>query len=320
MCIDIRKIEAQCKEQTKNEKYQVELGGIQGDRFLKYFRISVVNFTHGPDYTRVNIGSEEELTLASKTTIYFHIRFPKYFFDNELTENAFKTIHDQEQHLISKSTYKIDWKYFNIISLLDDQGFLSESVEKYESIKHEFSRSDFFSSNINNTKERYFYRAIVSINKNEQQLKRRFLKIQDVIAVSINFVKTVAATCYLINFYFSSYARSKRLTEYFFTTKAEHVTESLEIKVNTVVSKMQLTQEKKPEEKVGWIERIFCCWRQKEGSKNTADFFKQAKRNIGNCFEVVSIVRLFKNFEKLRDLALPEEEKEKFEELHMMNE
>ena len=160
---------------------------------------------------------------------------------------------------------------------------------------------------------RYFYQGIIQINKNEQQFKRRFLKIQDVIAVSINFVKTVAACCFLTNLYVSSDTRTKRLIEKLFTSKPQHAEQSVEIKVNTVVSKVGLTSVKRPEETVGWIERIVCCCRRKVISQTSKEFFKQAENYILTCFEVVSIVRLFKNFEKLKDLTLSEEVKEEME-------
>ena len=317
MCVDIGKIEAQCRAKTKNDKYQIELGGVQGDKVIKYFRISVVNFNLTAERKKVNFASDEE--LISKTDIHFQIRFPKYYFDNELSENAFKTVYDQEMHAILKSTFKIDWKYFNVVTLFDDQGFLNESIEKYQSLKNEYSRSDYYSSDMYGTETRYFYQGLIAINRNEQQFKRRFLKIQDVIAVSINFVKTIAACCYLINLYVSTNSRTKKLIEKLFSCKPQHVEQSVEVKVNTVTSKVQLTPIIRQEEKVGWIESLICCWRQKAISQNYKEFKKQAERYISNCFEVVSIVRLFKNFEKLKELALSEEEKQELEELNKMD-
>ena len=311
MCIDISKIEKECKEKTKNNEYQVEIGGLVGDKFLKYFRISVLNYNLSADRKAFNVATDEELKL--KEDVRFQIRYPKYYFDNESVENAFKTIFDQEVNIIDRNTWKLEFKFFNAVTLFDDQGFLSESIEKQNSLKLEFTRSDFYSSKVGVSNNRMFHQTLIQVNKNEQQFKRRFFKVQDVIAVSINFIKSCAAACYLINIYFSTGNRTKKLIEKLFDTKTDQVEQSLEMKVNTVVSKVNLKELKKPEEQVGWIERIIFCCRKKIISKSSKEFFMQGEKYIANCFEVVSIIQLFKNFEKLKEMTLTEEEKEELE-------
>ena len=61
ICLDYKKVEAQCKSQSKNDEYKVKLAGVMGDRYRTILRLSVWKYTLDESGKPTNIATEEDL-------------------------------------------------------------------------------------------------------------------------------------------------------------------------------------------------------------------------------------------------------------------
>ena len=101
-CIDFKKIEEQCRQQTKNSKFKVTLGGLFTDKIRGFLRITVANYTLGDDRKVNYIARETDLDIVRN--VYFHIRYPSPALNNQLPTDPLKTVTYEEQHFLNKDT------------------------------------------------------------------------------------------------------------------------------------------------------------------------------------------------------------------------
>ena len=311
-CIDFKKIETHCREQTKDPKYEVELGGGFSDRINKGLKLSVVNFTFDESRQFTNIATEADL-YPSKLT-HFNLRMPSIALNNQLPENPLQTISVEENTVLHKDTVKLQWKFFKMVTFLDDKGWLTESTHKTQSIEKDRETTDFLNSNVFNSDIRYFYQTLILLNSKEQEHHRRYLKIQDVIAISSSFMKGIASFCWIYVLYQGQKQLDKKLVENVFKVEIKQMhSKTEEIKTNSIVSTAVIAKRKEKTNKPGFFARCFCWCRQSATNSISNENLASAISYINSKIEVTAIVRMFEDFEKLKEILLSEEQMKELE-------
>lgn len=239
----LQKIEAQCRKQTKNNNYEVKIGGEMSDQVFKHLRINVVNYILNEQEQIIHISDEAELYEGKQTRL--HIRYPSSALNNQLPTDPLKTISKEEQHLLFKEVRKTQWKWFKTITFLEDKGWLGESIEKSNSIEFVNETTDSLSSNLWNDDSRQFYRAIIVLSHKEEQHYRRYIKLQDILTISASFMKGIASVCWLYVIWQGQKQLDRKLVEEIFSISNKQINAEIEeIKSNSMVSTMMVPEKK----------------------------------------------------------------------------
>ena len=310
LCLDIKKIEDQCKQQTKNEIYEVELGGGPGDKTSKYINFYLTNFNYDEAGKFINLVPIEEIN----DFVDIGLRFPTYYFNNKIPGNSLKTIPMQEQIYLKKTEFLYESIELNMVTLNDDSGWLLESFSKTNSMAHERTKPSFWNTDFYQGGSHYFYMNTINLNKKEIEFNRRYMKIQDVLAVSSGFIKLFASLCYFINNYFETRDRTNRLIESLFKSRLNNVREASveEVVIRKNESSTSIVNLPKTEIKNNFCVRYLgCLWRQAISTKMSKEYYEQAKKYIDNCFDAYGVVRIHVNVANLNEFLLTSEQKEK---------
>jgi hypothetical protein len=230
-----------------------------------------------------------------------------------LPSDPLKTISNEEQHTLFKDTWKFQWKWFKTVTFLDDKGWLGESIEKTQSIEKDSETTDFYSSNLRNDDRRMFYQTVIFLSHNEHQHHRRYIKLQDVLAISASFMKGIASVCWLFVLWKGQQQLDAKLVDEIFKVAEKQVHADVEeIKTNSMVSTVAIAK-KKEVSKVGLLRRVFCWCRSSTTTELSREALSNAISYIHRRIEVTSIVRLFAEFEKVKEVLLSDEQMKEIE-------
>ena len=313
-CMDFKKIESHCREYTKDSNYEVKIGGNAGDQVQAYLRISVINYEHDKDYNIINIEPDEKL-YPNEATTKFNFRYPTLALNNQLINDPLKTISNEEVHLVLKDTFKLQWKWQKLVSFLDDKGWFGESITTTDSFEMDYQNTDFYNSRRWNDARRMFYRNLISVTHKEQQHRRRYLKVQDVIAISASFMKGIASICFLYVIWKGQKDLDTELVETIFNVeKKEPNKPNHDIKDNSLVSVLPVVKKQEDKPIPGFFSRIFSWCQSKSTPEISREQYLKAITYINEKLEVTSIVKLFDQFEKLKDFVLTDDQKKDLEE------
>ena len=199
-------------------------------------------------------------------------------------------------------------KWFKTVTFVDDKGWLGESIQKIQSIELEREETDFFNSLVSGDGRRQFYQSVIYLTNKKQEHHRRYIKLQDVLAISASFMKGIASVCWLFVMWKGQQQLDRKLVEVIFSISKKHEQAEVdEIKTNCMVSTVTIAK-KKEEAKVSFLRRCFCWCRSSTASELSREALSSAISYIHRKIEVTSIVRLFCEFEKVKEILLTDEQ------------
>ena len=309
ICADIESIRKQCVEQTKNPNYKVTIGGEAGDRRNSYLFVQVSNFKYnsaGQPTDIVDVARFEEVVDQ-----FVDLRYPSFNFDSTLQNNALKTVLKKERQGILPSAFKYEKKLFKKVTLLDDIGWLTEKlVEPIEALEQDatlpISSGPYFAAD---GKRRLFFQAVFMANNKQLTYHRRYMKMQDVMALVGGTVKLVVTVNFFLAKLVAVFLRQKALVEEYFETK-QHMKEEVPL-VNSIVSssvEVKVKKNNKAESTIGFFEWYLTCARQSAVRKGTLAFYRKASDYISERMDVCSILDIFEKFQRLSEAVLTEEQ------------
>ena len=161
-----------------------------------------------------------------------------------------------------------------------------------------------------------FYLGAFFLNKKTVEFNRRWLKVQDVIAVAGSFVKTTGAGCFLVVIWKATETRDRRIIEKLLNMESSVAerTAVQDIKVDSITSTTYFPK-RELEEKPGLRARWFNWCRKSKANKYSDEFFEKARGYIKEKIDVIALVRLFDSFEKLKEITLTVEQLQEFSDL-----
>ena len=311
-CVDFKKIEAQCKKQSQDPNYEVLFGGTISDRIRRYIRLTVVNYIFNEKREVIYVSPESELYLDQQT--HLHIRYPAVALNNQLVNDPLITTGNEEQHLLFKDTYKFQFKWFKMVTFLDDKGWLGESIQTTTSIEKDLETTDFFNSRVWNDERRVFFQTVIFLSHKEQQHHRRYIKLQDVLAISASFMKGIASACWLYVLWQGQKQLDNKLIEDIFNFEEKQAKANVpEIKDNSLMSTLAVAKKTKDALNPGFLACCFnSCW-SKKSTKVNIEVLTSAIAFVHRKIEVTSIIRLFNEFEKTKEIVLSNEQNQEVE-------
>lgn len=304
ICVDFKKIRDRCRAQNKIPDYEPVLEGELTDIVRAYIRIAVHNVEYNEAKKVIRFGKQAD--LSKWTNVDFHIQYPSIALDNQRPVDPLKTISQEEQHILKIDTFKSEWKWFKKITFLDDQGWFYEAIDKTQSIELERQTSDFYNLTYTETKRIMFYRVILMMSHSEQEHFRRYIKIQDVIATSASFVKGIAAICWLFVLWKGQKQLDQKLAEELFYVDKKNLNVVVEVLQDSYVSTAQVAKPKQEVPKKSFFSCCFNLCKEKTVSKLSNEAVSNATNYIHSKLDVLSIVRLFKQFEQMKEMVLTE--------------
>ena len=317
-CVDIKKIEAECRKQTKDPNYEVLLEGELSDPVWRYLRISVQSFEFNKDKKVSRFSTEED--LAAFTNVHFHIQYPSISLNNQLSVNPLKTIGMEEQHLLRSDTYKFEWKWFKQITFLDDQGWLGESIDITHSMELERDRSDFFNLIFRSNKQNIYYRSLLMMSHTEQEHHRRYIKLTDILAISASFIKGISTICFFYVLWRGQEQLDRELVNELFTLDKNQLHADLtEIKKDSFVSTTEIVKKKEEVTEPTLFQRLCNCWKKKENTKVSNQSILNAISFMKSKLEVTALIKLFDQFEKMKEFLLNQEQQKEMENSKKIN-
>ena len=329
-CIDTKKIRDFCKKVTKNENFDPLVGGFIGDKTSSAILLGVGNYSVDKDNISSAPISVEELKKTK--SIMIDIAFPKFYFDSEKPYNALITKYEVERIQINIESIRFEYRFFKKVSLTDDIGWLFEQTKRTESLVLEKIQTMNFISDLTKEGNKGFFASYFFLNRNEMSHKRRFMKLQDVIAQVSAFVKGVFS---IMLFYAVTYAlyhlNCKMINNYFRVvidkdSKVNHsINTSKACKVHTIVgtSAVEGKNEKQSQTifaPVGFFSYAFLSWYKKsKEQKNRLEFYKLAIEYIDKRLDILSLLSLSDHFEKLVEMTLSEEQQMELHDKRSLN-
>ena len=309
ICLDFKKVEEQCKSQTKQADYKVELGGMLGDQTYKWLKINVINAVRNDQGGISHYEPADDFTETNNKFLY--VEYSDYSFNNNLANKALKQVTLQQEYVLNREIQLAVWKNFNLVTLNDDIGWFNQDMQRSQSIFNQKERSETYSSQYFNREFRFFFQGVIVLNKKEREINRRWMKIQDVIALVSSFIKTIAAVIFLIVLNFSSERRDKLLMERLWKTNdlPKDKREVEEVKLDSIVSTV-LVQKKRDElERPSFFDRLTSWCRKSIVAEESKELLKHTRTYIREKIDVIAIVQLYQNLEMLKDVLLTEDQK-----------
>jgi len=108
------------------------------------------------------------------------IMYPQYYLSSEDLVNPLRITYKNYYYYFSPKTFKIDRFFFNLITLIDDQGWIFEDIHSKTSLSLNKIGNDQNVNDIVDGKSSQMYELNLYMEKGSQSIKRSYTKIQDV--------------------------------------------------------------------------------------------------------------------------------------------
>ena len=311
-CIDFKKVQEQCAEQTKDPNYKPFIGGDTSTKRYGYVRMQATNAEWN------NTGNIYQAKLAEVKKIekpfYVDLRYPKFYLKKDQFANALTTRTYTERHQCYTHMFRADIRHLKQVSLKDDIGWLNEKIDKSSSLDNDTMITQQWTNLLDKEGFIGFYGTIFYLGKNERVVNRRFMKLPDVFAQVAGTMKPIMINFMFFMTLYNLFQRDKLLVDQLFE-QAEDKKQS-KVQVDTFVGESKVEEStvniKKPKKIVTpgfFVYYSLICHKNSE-SLNGKKFYDAAKDYIERKMDVRALFELHERFNNLIELTLTEEQKE----------
>ena len=311
-CFDFEKVRKTCAEMTNNPKYKPYIGGYVQDDRLGYIQLSLSNSERN---NKGELVYQSKLNEVKKLDAFMlDIRYPKFYLRKEEVKDALMTTTEVERFNLRANSFRFEYRYMKKVTLHDDVGWISESIETTNSIDLDNISPQYYTNTLEKEGWINFFDSIFLINRNEKVYKRRFMNLSDVISrVAGSLSPIIICFRFLVEFY-NVFVRDHELIESLFDPIDFLAKPEERIKYVNKDSRMEESridlETPKEEIKIGFITYYFgFIFRKNPILTKSKEFFATARGIMERKMDVRSILEFNEKFEKLCQLILTDEQK-----------
>ncbi len=193
-----------CFDWSDGEK---KIGGFWDGDYVLYYQLYLYLCDKGIDYSSSNPScTKMEDYWKSETKngggMTISIMYPQYYLSSEDLVNPLRITYKNYYYYFSPKTFEIDRFFFNLITLIDDQGWIFEDIHSKTSLSLNKIGNDQNVNDIVDGKSSQMYQLNLYIEKGSQSIKRSYTKIQD---VEVKVEGIIMLFFSLMNTFFSSH-------------------------------------------------------------------------------------------------------------------
>lgn len=179
----------------------VSIWGSWQESSISYVSLSVRMCQNKTDTSGPPCASEEEISrFLRKNSVFFTFLFQDSIINTGLSENPVEYTVKSMYSSLKQETYKIIEVYLKNQTLLSDDGFIFKSSNIFETFKYDYHTYD--DSNL--LENKILVEIIVQLSKNKSIIKRRYQKIQEVLAGVGGLGNLLNTTFIIISYLFST--------------------------------------------------------------------------------------------------------------------
>lgn len=252
------------------------------------------------------------------------LRYPNAVVDGDSLENPLNEVYKQDRFLIKPETYRREERFMKKVNLNDDKGWIFPIIETKSAYKQEYVSTEFLSNNMALEGTKGIYQAYLFLTNNETDVRRRFMKIQDLFAVVGGVMKILISVFLTIASGFGLYYRTIELIDLLYdlddeATNVANQVPSVEIssqsqeQVNNFVQKKAVLKAEK-RTSVGIFAFYFrSILRKNPAFKESVKALECAKAYLDERLDLEFLLRHYERFNDLVDLVLSEDQKEQLD-------
>ena len=328
LCFDWETLLDVLKSKYNNRNISLLFGGLKEESESGLIRISMFNSKYDKNYT-TTIGrytNKEISDWGLKHVPGLVLRYPNAVVNGDSYENPLNKVYKQERFLLKPENYRRETREMKKINLKDDKGWIFPQNETETALKQDSISTEFFNHDMNiDNSSKGLYQAYIQLTNNETDVRRKYMKIQDLAALVGGVMKLFFSLFASIAGFYALYYRTLELLNLLYSLEEERtnlvdlvpsaeINSHTEDKINNLVKPKEGKQARASAEK-GLSMGIFSYYlrylsRQTAKVKESMKVFEAMKDYLNERFDLEFLLRHYEKFDHLVETVMTEEQKE----------
>ena len=327
LCFDWEALHSKAKNISKNPNVSLEFGGTPEEKDMGRFRISMFSSKYDDNFKIIDQYSNKALSdWGIKHNPGLLLRYPNSVVDGDSFENPLNEVYKQERFLLKPEMYRREKRIMKKVNLEDDKGWIFPKNETKTALMQESVSTEYLNHNMNiENVEKSVYVAYIELANNEIDVRRKYMKIQDLAALVGGVMKLFFSSFSAISGFYAFYYRSLELFNLLYNLEKEkpnlvelipsaEINSLSEEKVNNLVKvkdKKQATVSPIKNFSIGILSfYLRFLWRQSTEAKERVKIFEAMKDYLDERFDLEFLLRHYDRFDQLVDIIMTVEQKE----------